>query len=338
MNQTEIQTDSTLCYPASYLQSVSDILVAEADAIRRVAGLLTSGEVEKSIGQLIGCEGKVVVLGVGKSGIIAHKIAATLSSTGTPAIHLHASDAMHGDLGLVSSKDVVIAISNSGETDEIISLLPHLQLRKVPVIAIVGNIQSTLARQAYAVLNASIDREACPLNLAPTTSTTVALAMGDALAMTLMQAKQVKAEDFAINHPAGKLGKRLALRVSDLMHQASNNPVTTPDASWSEVIDLVGKWNLGAVSVVDEKQILLGIITDGDLRRLGKRFPAGQFESLTARVIMTPDPIVVRPDTLAYDALQLMEKRSSQISVLPVVDGSGVSVGLLRIHDIIGKL
>ncbi|CAA9282617.1 MAG: D-arabinose 5-phosphate isomerase [uncultured Cytophagales bacterium] len=338
MIQLLSNTDSAPCYSTDYLKSVSDILVAEADAIRRVAGLLTLEAVEKSIDQLVRCEGKVVVLGVGKSGIIAHKIAATLSSTGTPAIHLHASDAMHGDLGLVTAKDVVIAISNSGETEEIISLLPHLQLRKVPIVAIVGNLHSTLARNAYAVLDASIDREACPLNLAPTTSTTVALALGDALAMTLMQAKQVKAEDFAVNHPAGKLGKRLALRVKDLMHGGAGNPTAPPVASWSEIIDLIGRWNLGAVNVVDDRQVLLGIITDGDLRRLGKRFPAGQFEALTAQVIMTPNPIVVHPDMLAYNALQLMEKRASQISVLPVVDTDGKAVGLLRIHDIIGKL
>jgi arabinose-5-phosphate isomerase len=245
---------------------------------------------------------------------------------------------MHGDLGIVNGKDVIIAISNSGETEEIISLLPHLNLRKVPIVAIVGNIHSTLAQQSQAILDASISREACPLNLAPTTSTTVALAVGDALAMTLMQVKQVTAEEFAINHPAGKLGRRLALRVKNLMHSGENNPVIGEHASWKQVVNAIDRGKLGAVSVVDAEMQLLGIITDGDLRRVMQRTPVEELESLAAIDMMTKKPVVAHPDMLAYDALQLMEKRSSQISVLPVVLASNEVSGLIRIHDIIGKL
>ncbi len=313
-------------------------LHVEADSIRRCTEQLDPEQTEKALRLLLECQGKIVVLGVGKSGIVAHKIAATLSSTGSPAIHLHASDAVHGDLGLVDSRDVVIAISNSGVTDEIVALLPHLQLRRVPMIAIVGNTRSTLAAHAHAVLDASINREACPLNLAPTTSTTVALAVGDALAVTLMQTKGITAEHFAVNHPAGKLGKRLALKIADLMHTGDRNPIARPDTRWAQIIDAISKGNLGAISVVDPEDRLLGIITDGDLRRLGQKFTAGQFEGLTAAQIMTPRPVVAHPHMLAYEALQLMEKRSAQITVLPVVDEATRVVGLIHIHDIIGKL
>jgi arabinose-5-phosphate isomerase len=313
-------------------------MLVEAEAIRQCVQNLQPAQVDQAIRLLMECQGKIIVLGVGKSGIVGHKIAATLSSTGTPAIYLHASDAVHGDLGIVHRNDVVIAISNSGETEEVVLLLPHLSLRSVPIIAIVGNPESTLAKGARVVLNASIDREACPLNLAPTTSTSVALAVGDALAMTLMQAKQITAEDFAINHPAGKLGKRLALKVKDLMHTGDKNPVISPVAPLSEVVEAISRWRLGAISVIDEKQSLIGIITDGDLRRALQKFPAQTFEQLSAEKIMTTNPVSAQPTMLAYEALQVMEKRSSQISVLPVVESGGKVVGLIHIHDILGKL
>jgi arabinose-5-phosphate isomerase len=245
---------------------------------------------------------------------------------------------MHGDLGIIHKRDIVLAISNSGETEEIVALLPHLSLREVTIIAIVGNIHSTLAQHAHAILDASINREACPLNLAPTTSTTVALAIGDALAMTLMQARGVTAEDFAINHPAGKLGKRLALRVKNLMHTGAKNPVIGVEADWKKIVNAIDQGKLGAVNVIDENKKLLGIITDGDLRRVMQRTPVEQLEDLSAAEIMTKQPVVAHPDMLAYDALQLMEKRSSQISVLPVITQTGEVAGLIRIHDIIGKL
>ncbi|MGI8657041.1 MAG: KpsF/GutQ family sugar-phosphate isomerase [Pyrinomonadaceae bacterium] len=315
---------------------VTDFLRIEAEAITQTAARLDSAEVLRAVALLERCAGKVVVTGVGKSGIVAEKIAATLSSTGCAAVYLHASDALHGGLGVVAAKDdVVIALSNSGETFELIEVLPFLKNRRVPVIAIVGNLQSTLARRADVRLDASVDQEACPLNLAPTTSTTVALAIGDALAMTLMEIKNWTPEKFASNHPAGRLGKRLTLTVADLMHADAHNPTVKINATWLEIIACIGRGGLGAVCVVDEAKHLLGIITDGDLRRALQRIKHADLENLTCEAIMTADPIVARPDLLAYDALRLMEDRPTQISVLPVINGARVCIGLIRIHDIV---
>jgi arabinose-5-phosphate isomerase len=314
---------------------VVDLLMMEAEAIRMTASRLKRKQVKMALELLHDCRGKVVLMGVGKSGNIAEKIAATLTSTGTAAVYLHPSDALHGGLGLVSSDDVVLALSNSGETDEVITMLPYLKHRQVPIIAIVGNLRSTLARTAEVVLDASVDQEACPLNLAPTTSTTVALAIGDALAMTLMQVKGLTMDDFALNHPAGQLGKRLTLRVEDLMHSGAENPSIRADAAWLEVIAAISRGGLGAVNVVDEAGRLVGIITDGDLRRALQKIRPAELEKLRCVSIMTSDPIVASPDMLAYDALRLMEDRPSQISVLPVVGEARLCVGLIRLHDIV---
>jgi arabinose-5-phosphate isomerase len=312
-----------------------DLLRAEAEAIGKTSARLGQEQVDRVIDILNRCEGKVVLLGVGKSGIIAQKIAATMTSSGTAAVYLHPSDALHGGLGIVTSDDVVVALSNSGETDEIIELLPYLKNRKVPLVAIVGKLQSTLARQADAVLDASVDQEACPLNLAPTASTTVALAIGDALAMTLMQVKGLTPDDFALNHPAGQLGKRLNLRVGDLMHSGSENPTIRAGAPWLEIISAITQHGLGAVSVVDERGRLLGVITDGDLRRSLQRINLSDLPNIKSEALMTSNPVVTTPEALAYDALRLMEDRPSQISVLPVVDGDRACVGLIRLHDIV---
>ena len=215
-----------------HFSHVVELLKLEADAITRAAERLEPQQLERAIHLLASCSGKVVVAGVGKSGLVARKIASTLTSTGTAAVYLHPSDALHGDLGLVAPIDVVVLLSNSGETDELIAMLPHLKHRHVPIIAVVGNLNSSLARNADAVLDASVEHEACPLNLAPTTSTIVALAIGDALAATLMEVKGITSQDFALNHPAGRLGKRLTLRVSDLMHSGPDNPVVSPHAQW----------------------------------------------------------------------------------------------------------
>ena len=314
---------------------VIGLLHLEADAIRECASRLQRGEVEKAVELLTACRGKVVLIGVGKSGNIAQKIAATMTSAGTIAVYLHPSDAAHGGLGIVTGDDVVIILSNSGETAEIAQVLPHLQHRRARLIAIVGNLDSTLARRADAVLDASVEREACPLNLAPTTSTTVALAIGDALAMTLMQAKGIRAEDFALNHPAGRLGKRLTLRVRDLMRQGAEQPTVPPDATLLEVTRAISKGGMGAVCVTDSAGRLIGIITDGDVRRTLERCELADLETLLSGQIMTPNPVVVSPDMLAYAALQLMEDRPSQISVLPVTDEAGHAVGLVRLHDIV---
>ena len=313
-------------------EKVAELLRLEASAIEAAAVRLQPENVERALDLIACCDGKVIVTGVGKSGVIAQKIAQTFTSTGTVAIFVHPSDALHGSLGVVKERDVVIALSNSGETDEILAIMPALKQRSVSVISIVGNLDSTLARQSDVVLDASVDKEACPLNLAPTTSTTVALAIGDALAMTLMESRGLTAEDFAANHPAGRLGKRLTLRVGSLMHESPN---VAESAGWLEVVKAISKHALGAVNVVDDAGKLVGIVTDGDLRRTIEKTDPSNFGELNAAAMMTRDPVTASPEMLAYDALQLMENRPSQISVLPVVDTAGKCAGLLRLHDVV---
>ena len=313
-------------------EKVTETLRLEADAINNTASRLTPASVEKALQTLGDCQGKVVVLGVGKSGVIAQKIAQTLTSTGTMSVFIHPSDALHGGLGVISGDDVVIALSNSGETDEILAIMPAIRGRNVKVISIVGNTHSTLARRSDVVLDASVSKEACPLNLAPTASTTVALAIGDALAMALMESKGLTPADFASNHPAGRLGKRLTLKVADLMHPSPN---IRPNAGWFDVITAISSHSLGAVNVVDDSSSLIGIITDGDLRRTIERSRPESLSEMTAEAMMTHSPISVAADTLAFDALRLMEDRPSQISVLPVIDDGGTCIGLLRIHDVV---
>ncbi len=316
---------------ATHHLKVLELLRLEAAAIERAAGRLDESSVERAIELISACDSKIVVTGVGKSGVIAQKIAQTLTSTGTIAVFVHPSDALHGSLGMIAEGDLVIALSNSGETDEIITLLPALARRGVRLIAIVGNTDSTLARKADVVLDASVDQEACPLNLAPTTSTTVSLAIGDAIAMTLMETRGLTAEDFAANHPAGRLGKRLTMQVRDLMHESPNIPV---DATWIEVVKAISRFALGAVNVTENER-LVGIVTDGDLRRTIEKTRPEELAGLTAEHMMTRGPTTASPDMLAYDALRLMEDRPSQISVLPVVGDDGKCRGLLRLHDIV---
>lgn len=316
---------------------VTELLRAEASAIAKAASRLQANDVDPAIELLARCQGKVIVLGVGKSGIIGQKIAATMTSSGTAALFLHPSDALHGGLGIVTSEDAVIMLSNSGETDELIELLPYLKRKNIPLLAIVGNVKSSIAQRADAVIDASVDQEACPLNLAPTASTTVALAIGDALAMTLMRAKGLTEDDFASNHPGGQLGKRLTLRVADLMHGGSQNPTIGLASAWPEIITSISHYGLGAVNVVDGNGQLAGIITDGDLRRSFQRIGAKDlaFANITCDDLMTRNPVIANPEMLAYDALRLMEDRTSQINVLPVVDEQKRCVGLIRLHDIV---
>jgi arabinose-5-phosphate isomerase len=313
-------------------EKVAEFLRLEAESIERAASRQTAENIERVIEMLACCDSKVIVTGVGKSGVIAQKIAQTLVSTGTVAVFVHPSDALHGGLGVITKGDVVIALSNSGETEEILMLLPTLKNRGIGLISIVGKINSTLARQSDVVLDASVDKEACPLDLAPTASTTVALALGDAIALTLMEAKNLTAEDFAANHPAGRLGKRLTLKVKNLMHES---PDISPDANWLEVVKAISKFALGAVNVVSSDNKLIGIITDGDLRRTIEKTPPEKFSELKAEQMMTASPVTATPEMLAFDALQLMENRPSQISVLPITDEMGISLGLLRLHDIV---
>jgi len=318
------------CHPL-----VTRLLQMEAAAINECAQRLSSEAIEQACALMASCQGKMVLIGVGKSGIVARKIAATLNSTGTVAVHLHPSDALHGDIGIISSADVAIILSNSGQTDELTLMLPHLKYRKVSIIAIVGNLNSHLARHADIVLDASVNQEACPFNLTPTTSAIVALAIGDALAITLMQMKGVMREDFALNHPSGRLGKRLTMRVQDLMYAGLESHVVKPEASWFDVVSTISKGGLGAVSVVNAEGQLVGIITDGDLRRSMQQTVPADLETLRAEAIMTRQPVVVSTDLLAYDALGLMENRLSQISVLPVIDAERRYVGMIRLHDIV---
>lgn len=279
--------------------------------------------------------GKIVVTGVGKSGKVAGKIAATFSSTGSLAVFLHPTEGLHGDLGIVTEKDAVLALSYTGNTEELIRLLPSLQSRKVPVVAIVGNPRSRLAEQATVVIDGSVEKEACAINLAPTSSTTLALAIGDALAVSLMKRRGFDAQAFALNHPAGGLGKRLHLKVAEVMHTGAAVGTLPATATMDQVIQLSTERKLGAVLVVDGPR-LLGIITDGDLRRALSQ--KERFFQLQASEVMTAQPITVDAETLATEALEIMENRPSQISVLPVVNSHGQWQGLVRLHDLVKTL
>lgn len=312
----------------------ADLIRLQAQALLDAADRLDPIAFATAVDLVSGAEGRVILSGAGTSGMIARKIAATLTSTGTAALFLHPSDALHGALGIVTGDDVAVLVSNSGETDELLGLLPYLEHRKVPLIAIVGNLRSTLATRAVVALDAFAAREACPLNLAPTASTSVALALGDALAMTVMEVKQLTPEQFAFNHPSGRLGKRLTLKVSDLM-QRGDRPAVGQSTPWHEVVVAVSRGGLGAVTVEGGDGLLLGIITDGDVRRTVAATSPEALDTLVASEVMTSEPVAVLPSTLAYDALQLMENRPSQISVLPVVDELGHCLGIVRLHDLV---
>lgn len=313
----------------------TELLRIEAQALLDAADRLDPTTFGAAVTLLSACSGKAILTGAGASGLIARKLAATLTSTGTPAIFLHPSDALHGGLGAVTGADVVIAVSNSGETGEVLALLPYLRSRHVALIAIVGNLKSNLARAADVALDATAEKEACPFNLAPTASTTVALAMGDALAVTVLEVKGLTPEAFALNHPSGRLGRRLTLLVADLMHAGDRLTAVAPTSTWLEVVSAIGQGGLGAVPVVDGAGQLAGIVTDGDVRRMVQRVPTEGLKGMVASGMMTASPVTVEPELLAYDALQRMEDRPSQISVLPVVAADGTWVGMIRVHDIV---
>lgn len=275
--------------------------------------------------------GKIVTSGLGKSGKIAQKIASTLSSTGSLAIYLHPTEALHGDLGMISEKDTLLALSQTGNTDELVTLSQALKARKVPIITLCGNLKSRLAECSNIVIDSSVSKEACPLNLAPTTSSTLALALGDALSVSLMNLRGFKKEDFARNHPGGSLGRQLNLKVSDLMIPLEKVAILSESAPIDEVIRQSTEKKQGGVLVTRGDQ-LVGIITDGDLRRsLSRR---EKFFELQAKEVMTPNPVTVKTLALAKEALELMENRPSQISVLPVIDDQGRCAGLIRLHDL----
>jgi arabinose-5-phosphate isomerase len=312
------------------LQEGKRVLRIEAQAISALVDRLDS-RFSKAVELLLGCRGKVVVSGMGKSGLIGQKIAATLASTGTPAFFLHPAEGVHGDLGMLARGDVLIAISNSGETQEVLLLLPFVQRMNIPILALTGRSESTLAKNSDVALDVSVDEEACPLGLAPTASTTAALAMGDALAVALLQRRGFKEQDFAQFHPGGSLGRRLLVRVRDLMHVGGQVPRIGGDVSATEAILEMTAKKLGMTTVVASSGALIGVITDGDLRRFVER--GGDFRGARAADMMTRNPKTIGPDELAARALDLMERFS--ITSLVVTEPSGTIVGVIHLHDLL---
>jgi arabinose-5-phosphate isomerase len=305
------------------------VLRLEAEAILGVIRTLDE-RFERAVAALHGCAGRVIVTGMGKSGLVGRKIAATLASTGTPAFFLHPAEGVHGDIGMVARGDVVLALSNSGETDEMLAILPPLKRLGVPIVLLTGNPKSTLARQSEVVLDVSVSEEACPMNLAPTSSTTAALAMGDALAMVLLDLRGLRHEDYAALHPRGTLGWRALFRVGDLMHTGEAMPVVVESAPLAEAVQEMTRKGLGMTTVVDGEGRLAGVITDGDLRRLHLR--GGMFEALRAADVATRTPRTIAADDLAAKALELMEGR---ITSLVVVDDGQRPRGVVHLHDIL---
>ena len=320
------------CPTSDWREIARAVLEDEAKALVEVATRLDHC-ITEAVELLLRHGGKVVVSGIGKSGHIGQKIAATLASTGTPAVFLHAAEAVHGDLGIYTPGDPSILISKSGSTAELLRLIPILRQFHSPLIAIVGNLNAPMAKQADVVLDAGVAREADALNLAPTCSTTVALALGDALAVALMQARRFTDQDFARYHPAGQLGRNLWLKVADVMHQDDAVAWVEPGTPLRQVIIGMSQRPLGAACVVDKDHLLLGIITDGDLRRA--LLTHEDIRGLQAADCMTRQPTTISPQASLKEATRLMEDRPSQISVLPVVDPSSQRcLGLIRIHDI----
>ncbi len=316
---------------ATILREIRRVIALEARALS-VVGSSVDSRYAEAVAMLLACKGKVIVTGVGKSGLIAQKMAATFSSTGTPAVHLDPAEAQHGSLGLVQKADLVVALGKSGESDELNNLLPRIRAVGARVIAITANEKSTLAKAAAVVLLTPIEEEACPHNLAPTCSTTAALAVGDALAVALMKLRGFGADQFAKNHPAGRLGRRLTLTVADIMRSGEDNPTIRPEMSVSDMLDVMTAGRAGAVSVVDARGKFLGLVTDFDIRRM--LVDQKNILSSSIKRIMNAKPTTVRPDSLAEKARELMEDRKNPFNVLPVVDKSGRAVGLVQIHDL----
>ncbi|MDF2502412.1 MAG: KpsF/GutQ family protein, partial [Anaerosporomusa subterranea] len=286
-----------------------------------------------AIDMIIACQGRVVVTGMGKSGIIGKKLNATLASTGTPSLFLHPAEGIHGDLGMVTASDIVIAISNSGETSELLAILPSIKRIGAPIIAFCGRDQSTLAKHADVVLDISVEKEACPLGLAPTASTTATLAMGDALAIALLSARKFRPEDFAVFHPGGALGRKLLLTVEAVMHQGEDNPLITLDKTVKEALFVITEKGLGATTVVDGGR-LVGLITDGDIRRGLEK--GHEFLDKPVASLMTKMPRTITPDRLAAEALRIMENNKPRpVTVLPVVDKEFQAIGMIHLTDLL---
>ena len=331
MNARIAPTSEISVDPAAIARSARTVIATEAAAIHALEARI-NGDFVQACRLILGCQGRVVVSGMGKSGHVGRKIAATLASTGTPAFFVHPGEASHGDLGMITVHDVVLALSNSGETDELLFILPVIKRQGIPLIAITGNPRSSLANQADVHLDASVPSEACPLGLAPTASTTAALAFGDALAIALLEARGFTSDDFARSHPAGSLGRRLLLHISDVMHTGDGVPRVGPEASVTQALMEMTHKHLGMTAVIDDQDRLLGVFTDGDLRR-ALDDDGVDLREATVASLMSRGPKTIGADKLAVEAAQLMEKH--QIHALLVVDEAQRVVGALNIHDLL---
>ena len=315
------------------LEHAQDVLRMEAEAILELVPRIDEN-FAAAVNLILECEGRTVITGMGKSGLIGCKMAATLASTGTPSFYLHPAEGIHGDLGMVTAADVVIALSNSGETGEVLNILPSLRRIGAKIIAMVGNANSTLGKNADVILDVGVSKEACPLGLAPTSSTTAALAYGDALALALLKKHNFTASQFAIFHPGGSLGRKLLLTVGNIMHKGDENPTVLADTTVQDALFVITDKGLGAVSVVDENGIMQGVLTDGDIRRgLSKGV---DFLQRPVRELMTANPKTITQDKLAAQALHLMESNKPKpITVLPVLDENRKVIGLLHMTDLV---
>jgi arabinose-5-phosphate isomerase len=316
--------------PKRLIACAREVLETEADAIRALGERLDDAFIE-ACRMILACDGHLIVTGMGKSGHVGHKLAATLASTGTPAFFVHPAEASHGDLGMIRSGDLLVALSNSGETAELLALLPVVKRIGINLVAMTGKSGSTLAEFADVHLDTSVDREACPLGLAPTASTSAQLALGDALAIALLEARGFTAEDFARSHPGGTLGKRLLLHISDVMHGGDELPVVAPGQPVSEAIVVMTRGRLGLCAVVDDQRRVVGILTDGDLRRALDQ--AGDIRKIAVADLMTPAPQTIGPDDLAASAVEVMQAR--RIQGLLVVDDAQRLVGALNFQDLL---
>ena len=315
------------------IEQARQVLAAEAAAIEALIPRI-NGQFTAAVELILQGQGRVIVTGMGKSGLIGKKIAATLASTGTPSFFLHPAEGIHGDLGMVTSEDIVLALSNSGETEEVIGILPAIRRIGARIIAMAGREQSTLAQNADVFLDVAVEKEACPMGLAPTASTTAALAMGDALAVALLSSRKFTPEDFALFHPGGSLGRKLLLTVENVMHTGEDNPIVLADQLVKEALFVMTAKGLGVTSVVDKAGRLLGIVTDGDIRRGLEK--GHDFLDRPVETIMTKTPRTITKDKLAAQALNLMEKNKPRpITVLPVVDDQFRAIGIIHLTDLL---
>lgn len=314
------------------IKQAAKVLKIEAEGIIKLAQRIDE-KFEKLVDLIFHSKGRLIISGIGKSGLVGRKIVATLNSTGTRAFFLHPAEAMHGDLGMVGMDDIFIALSNSGETEELNVLVPSIRKIGCTIVAMTGNLNSTLARQSNIVIDVGVEKEACPLGLAPTASTTALLAMGDALAVSLSNKKHFKTSDFKKIHPGGALGQRLSMEVKDMMLTGEMVPCVSEGTSLENAVEEINRLELGVTLVVGEDGTLSGIITDGDLRRLIAKRPV--ISDLNVNDVMTENPRTVGPDLPGYDALNMMEKY--QITILPITDDAGKIKGILHLHDILGK-